>query len=92
MVKGARCQLHTVDLDIVRLKQEPIVGGSTVMPISPLDYRYGRDVAKEIWSREGRHSRLLEVERALIWAHSQMGKVTPEDYDAIAEFFCPIFK
>jgi len=89
MVKGARCQLHTVDLDIVRLKQEPIVGGSTVMPISPLDYRYGRDVAKEIWSREGRHSRLLEVERALIWAHSQMGKVTPEDYDAIAEISDP---
>ena len=59
------------------------------MPISPLDYRYGRDVAKEIWSREGRHSRLLEVERALIWAHSQMGRVSPEDYDAIADIADP---
>jgi len=59
------------------------------MPVSPLDYRYGREVAKEIWSREGRHARLLEVERALIWAHSQMGKVSPEDYDAIAEIADP---
>ncbi|HJM13404.1 MAG TPA: adenylosuccinate lyase [Candidatus Thalassarchaeaceae archaeon] len=59
------------------------------MPISPLDYRYGRDLAKEIWSREGRHARLLEVERALIWAHSQMGKVSPEDYDVIADIADP---
>tara|TARA_B100001123_G_scaffold61241_1_gene66627 strand:- start:4027 stop:5376 length:1350 start_codon:yes stop_codon:yes gene_type:complete len=59
------------------------------MPISPLDYRYGRDKAKEIWSREGRHSRLLEVERALIWAHSKMGRVSPEDYDAIADIADP---
>ena len=55
------------------------------MPVSPLDYRYGRDIAKEIWSREGRHARSLEVERALIWAHSKMGRVSPEDYDAVAE-------
>lgn len=60
-----------------------------VMPISPLDYRYGRDEAKEIWSREGRHARLLEVERALIWAHSQMGRVSPEDYDKVAEIADP---
>tara|TARA_B100000287_G_scaffold401804_1_gene422186 strand:+ start:1168 stop:2520 length:1353 start_codon:yes stop_codon:yes gene_type:complete len=59
------------------------------MPFSPLDYRYGREEAKEIWSREGRHSRLLEVERALIWAHSKMGRVSPEDYDAIAEISDP---
>jgi len=59
------------------------------MPVSPLDYRYGRDVAKEIWSREGRHARSLEVERALIWAHSKMGRVSPEDYDAIAEISDP---
>lgn len=59
------------------------------MPVSPLDYRYGRDVAKEIWSREGRHARLLDVERALIWAHSKMGRVSPEDYDAIAEIADP---
>ena len=66
-----------------------MVGRLEDMPVSPLDYRYGRDEAKEIWSREGRHARLLEVERALIWAHSKMGKVSPEDYDAIAEIADP---
>ena len=59
------------------------------MPISPLDYRCGRDEAKDIWSREGRHARLLEVERALIWAQSKMGRVSPEDYDAIADISDP---
>ncbi|MBU03436.1 MAG: adenylosuccinate lyase [Euryarchaeota archaeon] len=59
------------------------------MPVSPLDYRYGRDEAKEIWSREGRHSRQLEVERALIWAHSKLGRVSPEHYDIIADIADP---
>ena len=75
--------------EIARLKQGAPVGSPVVMPVSPLDYRYGRDVSKEIWSREGRHSRSLEVERALIWAHSKMGRVSPEDYDAIAEISDP---
>ena len=76
-------------IEIARLKQGAPVGSLVVMPVSPLDYRYGRDVSKEIWSREGRHSRSLEVERALIWAHSKMGRVSPEDYDAIAEISDP---
>ena len=59
------------------------------MTISPLDYRYGRDEAKHIWSREGRHSRQLEVERALVWAHCQLGKVSAEDYDIIADIADP---
>jgi len=59
------------------------------MPVSPIDYRYGRDEAKEIWSRDGRHARLLEVERALVWAHCQMGRVSAEDYDAIADIADP---
>jgi len=41
----------------------PTTGGS--MPVSPLDYRYGREPIKLIWSQEGRHARQLEVERAL---------------------------
>ncbi len=59
------------------------------MSVSPLDYRYGRDEAKAIWSREGRHSRQLEVERALVWAHSKMGRVSPEHYDMIADISDP---
>jgi len=57
--------------------------------VSPLDYRYGRDEAKHIWSREGRHTRQLEVERALVWAHCQLGKVSAEDYDKIADIADP---
>tara|TARA_B100001750_G_scaffold70086_2_gene55935 strand:- start:3377 stop:4726 length:1350 start_codon:yes stop_codon:yes gene_type:complete len=57
--------------------------------VSPLDYRYGRPEAKEIWSREGRHSRQLEVERALVWAHCQLGKVSAEHYDIIADISDP---
>ena len=59
------------------------------MSVSPLDYRYGRDEAKHIWSREGRHARQLEVERALVWAHCQLGKVSAEDYDRIADIADP---
>jgi adenylosuccinate lyase len=57
--------------------------------VSPLDYRYGRPEAKEIWSREGRHSRQLEIERALVWAHCQLGRVSAEHYDMIADISDP---
>ena len=59
------------------------------MSVSPLDYRYGRDEAKAIWSREGRHSRQLEVERALVWAHCKMGRVSAEHYDMVADISDP---
>ena len=59
------------------------------MRVSPLDYRYGRDEAKHIWSREGRHARQLEVERALVWAHCQLGRVSAEDYDRGADIADP---
>ena len=59
------------------------------MSVSPLDYRYGRPEAKEIWSREGRHSRQLEVERALVWAHCKLGRVSAEHYDMIADISDP---
>ena len=59
------------------------------MSVSPLDYRYGRPEAKQIWSREGRHSRQLDVEIALVWAHSQLGRVSAEHYDMIADISDP---
>lgn len=59
------------------------------MSVSPLDYRYGRPDAKEIWSREGRHTRQLDVERALVWAHCQLGRVSAEHYDMIADISDP---
>ena len=54
------------------------------MAFCPLDYRYGCQDFKHIWSELGRHERQLEVERALIWAHWQLGRVTEDDYNAVA--------
>jgi len=55
------------------------------MAFCPLDYRYGCQNFKEIWSELGRHQRQLEVERALIWAHKEMGRVSAEDYETVAK-------
>ena len=59
------------------------------MAFCPLDYRYGCQDFKHIWSELGRHERQLEVERALIWAHMQLGKVSKQDYDAVAAIANP---
>ena len=59
------------------------------MAFCPLDYRYGCEDFKHIWSELGRHERQLEVERALIWAHMQLGKVSKEDYEAVAAISNP---
>ena len=59
------------------------------MSFCPLDYRYGDEDFKRIWSELGRHERQLEVERALIWAHMQLGKVSKDDYDAVAAIANP---
>ena len=59
------------------------------MAFCPLDYRYGCQEFKEIWSELGRHQRQLEVERALVWAHKEMGKVSDEDYAKVAEIAVP---
>ena len=59
------------------------------MPLSPLDYRYGREPIKMAWTQEGRHARQLDVERALIWAHNQLGRVSDEDYAAVAAIANP---
>ena len=59
------------------------------MAFCPLDYRYGCQDFKHIWSELGRHERQLEVERALIWAHWQLGRVTEDDYNAVAAIANP---
>ena len=59
------------------------------MPFSPLDYRYGSDEFKSIWTEEGRHKRQLDVEKALIWAHMKLGKVSEEDYKTIEKIAKP---
>ena len=59
------------------------------MAFCPLDYRYGCQDFKHIWSEAGRHERQLEVERALIWAHWQLGRVTKSDYEIVASIATP---
>ena len=59
------------------------------MAFRPLDYRYGCQDFKHIWSELGRHERQLEVERALIWAHWQLGRVSEADYKAVAAIANP---
>ena len=59
------------------------------MPFSPLDYRYGSEEFKLIWTEEGRHKRQLDVEKALIWAHMKLGKVSEEDYTVIEQIAKP---
>ena len=59
------------------------------MAFCPLDYRYGCQDFKRIWSDLGRHERQLEVERALIWAHWQLGRVTETDYNTVASISNP---
>ena len=62
---------------------------SLLMQVSPLDYRYGDQSFKRIWSNVGRHERQLEVERALVWAHLQLGRVSLEDYEKVASISNP---
>ena len=59
------------------------------MAFCPLDYRYGCQEFKHIWSELGRHERQLEVERALIWAHMQLGRVSQADYDIVKSIANP---
>ena len=62
------------------------------MAFCPLDYRYGCEDFKRIWSELGRHERQLEVERALI-AHPNITEVATcavevkADVQLIAAFF-----
>ena len=62
---------------------------SPIMQVSPLDYRYGDQSFKKIWSNVGRHERQLEVERALVWAHLQLGRVSLKDYEKVASISNP---
>lgn len=46
--------------------------------VSPLDYRYGRDEMKALWTERARLRYLMQVEAALAWAHAETGTI-PKD-------------
>jgi adenylosuccinate lyase len=43
--------------------------------VCPLDFRYGRDEMKALWTEEARLRYLLRVEAALAYAHAELGTV-----------------
>jgi len=54
------------------------------MLICPLDYRYGREVMKEVLSEENRLRTQLMVEAALARAHAKVGNIPKKDAERIA--------
>ena len=56
------------------------------MPILPIDAgRYGTREMRRIFEEESRLQRLLDVEAALAWAHSEVGNIPREDAEKIME-------
>ncbi len=53
------------------------------MVLCPIDYRYGREEMKRIWSREGRLQAMLDVEAALAEAHAGVGNIPREAAEEI---------
>ena len=56
------------------------------MPILPIDTgRYGTPEMRAVFDEENRVQRLLDVEAALAWAHSEVGNIPKEDAERIVE-------
>ena len=55
------------------------------MLICPLDYRYGREVMKEVLSEDNRLRTQLKVEAALALAHAKVGNIPKKDAERIAK-------
>jgi len=55
------------------------------MLVCPLDYRYGRDEMKSIFSKENKTDKLLKVEAALARAHAELGNIPEEAAEMITE-------
>ncbi|MEM0133788.1 MAG: adenylosuccinate lyase [Thermoplasmatales archaeon] len=56
------------------------------MVVSPLDYRYGREEVKAIFSEESNLKYMLEVEASLAMAEAEIGIVTKEAAEEIRKF------
>jgi len=51
--------------------------------ICPLDFRYGRDITKSIFTEEERYRKMAKVEEALAYAYYKIKKIKKEDYENI---------
>lgn len=54
------------------------------MQVCPLDFRYGREVMRQVFDEKMRLQNMLHVEAALARAHAAVGNITKEDADMIA--------
>jgi len=61
------------------------------MPVCPLDYRYGREEVKSIFSEESKLKFMLQVELALLKAHAKFGNI-PDDCVEVVESKIPEVK
>ncbi|MBD6955620.1 MAG: adenylosuccinate lyase [Thermoplasmatales archaeon] len=50
------------------------------MMICPLEFRYGRDIAKSIFTEENRLRKMLKVEEALAYAYYRTGRIKEDDF------------
>ncbi|MCL1979203.1 MAG: adenylosuccinate lyase [Methanomassiliicoccaceae archaeon] len=57
--------------------------------VCPLDYRYGRDEIKAIFSEEGRIRYQMKVEAALAKAHAEVGTISKSDAEEITRVASP---
>lgn len=55
------------------------------MTVCPLEFRYGRDEMKAIFSEESRLSKYLEVEAAIAEGHAVFGNISKKDAEAIGK-------
>jgi len=55
-----------------------------IMQVCPLDFRYGRDVMKQVFDENMRLQNMLHVESALARAHAAVGNIKQEHADTIA--------
>ena len=54
-------------------------------PVCPLDYRYGREKIKDIFSEKNRLQYLLDVEAALARSHAKIGNIKKKDAEEITK-------
>jgi len=55
------------------------------MLVCPLDYRYGREEMKSVFSKENKTDKLLRVEAALSRAHAELGNIPKEAAEIITK-------
>lgn len=54
------------------------------MPIHPIEYRYGSEEMRKVFTRENWLNKMLEVEAALSYAHAEVGNIPKKAADYIS--------